>query len=328
MESGHRAGRPQPAGIPDADDDFVTEVDDLPASLLGEWKAKNAAKNAPPSADDLRNRIRASIISGSEFLRRGWERPAPLWGEGTNVLWHAGESLMLVGKSGLGKTTIAHQIVEALIGVRHEVLGYPVREVEKVLYLACDWPAQISDAILRLLDALPEAPLATASQAVIPPNTNTARTSGSDRMMCSPVGHHLRGRAAAEVQEVGRLHPTVRLAGVGDHVQGGQDQAGTFADDADLPSSLTEFRPFSLAATSSGFSAAVSASAAYWGCRKSTLASSDTLPSNATTCPSSARTRSVGRRSRPRRRRRSAPGSRCRSCRRRGRSGPRAAGRC
>ena len=40
--------------------------------------------------------------------------------------------------------------------------------------------------------------------------------------------------AAADVEEVGRLDPAELLAGVGDHVQRGHDQAGAVADDADL----------------------------------------------------------------------------------------------
>src|SRR5699024_9695153 len=38
-------------------------------------------------------------------------------------------------------------------------------------------------------------------------------------------GHHLGVGAAADVQEVGGLHPAVLLACVGDHVQGGHHQA-------------------------------------------------------------------------------------------------------
>ena len=48
------------------------------------------------------------------------------------------------------------------------------------------------------------------------------------------VGHHLGRGAAADVEEVGRLDPAVRLARVGDDVQSGHHQAGAVADDADL----------------------------------------------------------------------------------------------
>src|ERR1039457_5864968 len=48
------------------------------------------------------------------------------------------------------------------------------------------------------------------------------------------VRHHVGGGAAADVEEVGRPDPAERLAGVGHHVQGGHDQPGPVADDADL----------------------------------------------------------------------------------------------
>src|SRR5262245_34056679 len=46
-------------------------------------------------------------------------------------------------------------------------------------------------------------------------------------------GHHLRGGAATDVEEVGRLDAAVLLAGVGDHVERGHHQAGAVAYDAD-----------------------------------------------------------------------------------------------
>src|SRR3954451_23583018 len=61
---------------------------------------------------------------------------------------------------------------------------------------------------------------------------------GPDRRVAEhdlqPVRHHLGARAAADVEEVGRLDAAVPLAGVGHHVEGGHDQAGAVADDADL----------------------------------------------------------------------------------------------
>src|SRR3954453_23619928 len=48
------------------------------------------------------------------------------------------------------------------------------------------------------------------------------------------VRHHLGARAAADVEEVGRLDAAVPLAGVRHHVEGGHHQAGAVADDADL----------------------------------------------------------------------------------------------
>src|SRR5579875_1836352 len=48
------------------------------------------------------------------------------------------------------------------------------------------------------------------------------------------VRHHLGGGAAADVEEVGRADRAELLARIGDHVEGGHDQARAVADDADL----------------------------------------------------------------------------------------------
>src|SRR5437763_7416341 len=49
-----------------------------------------------------------------------------------------------------------------------------------------------------------------------------------------PGRHHLGRRAAADVEEVGGLHPAVLLARVRHDVQSGHDEPGAVADDADL----------------------------------------------------------------------------------------------
>ena len=48
------------------------------------------------------------------------------------------------------------------------------------------------------------------------------------------VRHDLGGGSAADVEEVGGLDAAVLLAGVGDDVEGGHDEPGAVADDADL----------------------------------------------------------------------------------------------
>src|SRR5450756_2444235 len=48
------------------------------------------------------------------------------------------------------------------------------------------------------------------------------------------VGHHLGGRAAADVEEVRRLDAAELLAGVGHHIEGGHDKPRAVADDSDL----------------------------------------------------------------------------------------------
>ena len=87
----------------------------------------------------------------------------------------------------------------------------------------------------RLQSAL-TMPLATASHAVIPPKTltKTDLTCGIAEDDVEAVGHDLGRGAAADVEEVRRLHAAVLLTGVGDDVEGRHDEACAVADDADL----------------------------------------------------------------------------------------------
>jgi hypothetical protein len=74
-----------------------------------------------------------------------------IWGTGTNVLWAEGESLMIAGPMGLGKTTLGGQLTKARLGLGDGyVLGLPVKDSGGiVLYLAMDRPRQIARSLAR-----------------------------------------------------------------------------------------------------------------------------------------------------------------------------------
>ena len=72
------------------------------------------------------------------------------------------------------------------------------------------------------------------------------------------VGHDLCGGAAADVEEVGRLHAAELLAGVGDDVERGHDEARAVADDADLAVELDVVEVLLLGGASSGSAASLS----------------------------------------------------------------------
>ncbi|MGV0796225.1 AAA family ATPase [Mycolicibacterium elephantis] len=78
------------------------------------------------------------------------EVPA-VWGHGSEVLWAEGESLMIAGPQGVGKTTLVGQLIRALVGLGDgHVLGMPVKPLAgPVLYLAMDRPRQIARALRR-----------------------------------------------------------------------------------------------------------------------------------------------------------------------------------
>jgi len=89
----------------------------------------------------------------------------PIWGstDGREVIWPTGESLMLVGPQGVGKTTLAGQLTLARIGIpgHEQLLGFPViPTTARVLYLACDRPQQIRRSFRRMVDEADRAILA------------------------------------------------------------------------------------------------------------------------------------------------------------------------
>ncbi|WP_422744285.1 AAA family ATPase [Micromonospora sp. WMMD754] len=101
------------------------------------WAEEQAAL-AKAAADDA-----ARVHDGATFLLDLPPTPPALWGKGEDILWARGEALMIAGPQGVGKTTIAGQLLRAVAGLHHEVLGLPVEPCEqRVLYLAMDRPEQ------------------------------------------------------------------------------------------------------------------------------------------------------------------------------------------
>lgn len=98
------------------------------------------------------DRLRQHSVTGGAFIFDGPSQVEALWGAGDEVLWARGESLMIVGPAGVGKTTIAQQLALARIGLRALVLGQPVAgESERVLYVAADRPAQARRSMRRMV---------------------------------------------------------------------------------------------------------------------------------------------------------------------------------
>lgn len=90
------------------------------------------------------------LLDGATFVLDAPDRPPALWGWGDEVLWAEGESLMIVGPPGVGKTTLCGQLLRARLGCQHEFLGWGVTPTSsRVLYLAMDRPAQIARSLKR-----------------------------------------------------------------------------------------------------------------------------------------------------------------------------------
>ncbi|MFC5668304.1 DnaB-like helicase N-terminal domain-containing protein [Kitasatospora misakiensis] len=97
------------------------------------------------------SRLSRFMVDGWDFVTKTGAAKEPLWGTPGELAWAAGESLMIVGAPGVGKTTIAHQVIFARIGLGDSALGMPVAESKRVLYLAMDRPQQIARAMARLV---------------------------------------------------------------------------------------------------------------------------------------------------------------------------------
>lgn len=117
--------------------------------------------NVPPKPDpvtvdyqpeDETALYRHGVVDGAAFVLDQSTAIVARWGKGADVLWAQGESMMLCGPTGVGKTTIAGQLVGGLIGVLPDVLGFPVKPAERTLYLAMDRPRQIQRALRRLFN--------------------------------------------------------------------------------------------------------------------------------------------------------------------------------
>ena len=91
------------------------------------------------------------MVAGGSFVLDAPVTVESLWGSDDRVIWSEGEGLMLTGTQGVGKTTLAQQIVLTLLGVLdRSVLGLPVLlDGCRVLYLAMDRPNQIRRAFRR-----------------------------------------------------------------------------------------------------------------------------------------------------------------------------------
>ncbi|ROT29860.1 AAA family ATPase [Micromonospora sp. HM5-17] len=94
----------------------------------------------------------ARVHDGATFLLDLPPTPPALWGTGADILWARGEALMIAGPQGVGKTTLAGQLLRAVAGLPPgDVLGYPVEPCQqRVLYLAMDRPEQARRNLARM----------------------------------------------------------------------------------------------------------------------------------------------------------------------------------
>lgn len=146
---------PASADTKAADDAFEAELDHR--RRVAEHVAyQRAQRDAKRLLDDEEAAARHMgtpdlLIDGASFILDTPERVPSIWGRGREIAWAEGESLMLVGPPGVGKTTLAGQLIRARLGLTQAaVLEMDVTITEsKVLYLAMDRPAQAARALRR-----------------------------------------------------------------------------------------------------------------------------------------------------------------------------------
>lgn len=131
-----------------------------PVANNGAAPVANGAGEGGTAAAEERELLRLSIaaaakravVAGGTFVLDIPAAPVPVWGEGNRVLAAQGEPTMIDGPAGVGKTTIAHQLILARMGIRDQVLGLPVlRDDRPVLYIAADRPPQAQRSLHRMV---------------------------------------------------------------------------------------------------------------------------------------------------------------------------------
>jgi replicative DNA helicase len=141
---------------PPADDDGARdltdeELDEFEEELQAIVRSGGTRAATPSPAAEMGDR-NGRLVPGGSFILDAPPGVPARWGRGDDVLWAQGESLIITGPPGVGKTTLLAQAVFASIGIGSDaVLDLPVAPVARVLYLAMDRPAQIQRAFRRMV---------------------------------------------------------------------------------------------------------------------------------------------------------------------------------
>jgi len=135
-------------GEPDPVDPYA----DVPPPEEYGYSVDASGKDAQDGSTE--DTVAALLVDGASFLLDIPEGIPAVWGTGDDVLWARGESCLLTGPTGVGKTTLLGLVLMAMLGIGEpRVLGLPVLRAHRVLYLAMDRPQQIARALSRRVRA-------------------------------------------------------------------------------------------------------------------------------------------------------------------------------
>jgi len=143
----------------DADDESAVEPELIDLGALDTADTHDTAADAVTTGDTMPTAPQPGPVTattderwaaGGAFVFDGADRVATIWGSGEVVPWAEGESLMLYGPIGVGKSTLAGLLLRGRLGLVDEVLGMGVVPgAGRVLYLAMDRPRQLARALRR-----------------------------------------------------------------------------------------------------------------------------------------------------------------------------------
>ena len=107
-----------------------------------------------PPNDENEAQLHYAFRLGGDFILDTPADPSPIWGEGEEVLLADGEALIIAGPQGLGKTTLAQQLLLGRAGFTEysTLLGFPIQAGQgTALYLAMDRPRQAARSFRRMV---------------------------------------------------------------------------------------------------------------------------------------------------------------------------------
>lgn len=146
-----------------------TDRGEIERVLVSAWrkaKAWGPEIDVPPDGDP--EQWTSRLMGGTAFALGPLSEVSAVWGRDHEVLWASGEPLMLVGPTGVGKTTLGQQVTLARCGVRRTVLGFPVSvDPRPVLYIAADRPAQAARSLRRMIAQLDDETRATVDRQLL-----------------------------------------------------------------------------------------------------------------------------------------------------------------
>jgi replicative DNA helicase len=120
------------------------------------------------------------MVDGLAFVLDALGDVPAVWGRDDEVLWSAGEPLLIVGPDGVGKTSLIGNVILGLLGLRSELLRLPITEADRgILYVQADRPKQGARALWRLVRDLDPSAHARLKEGLLvwrgPPPYNLSR---------------------------------------------------------------------------------------------------------------------------------------------------------